>query len=352
MPAAPSSLSHIARRVDARLQLLLDTERTRWSAFDPDLAQPIDEIARLVLAGGKRLRPAFCHWGFVGAGGNPDDQRVIDAGAAFELMHAFALFHDDVMDGSATRRGEPTTHVVMSQLHEKHSWVGESRRFGEGAAILVGDLAFVYADQLLLSAPQPVWSIWNELRVELNFGQYLDMLGSANSERRLVKAERICRYKSGKYTIERPLHLGAVLATPEKAEQLLPALSAYGLPLGDACQMRDDVMGAFGETSVTGKPVGDDLREGKPTPLMAMATARANAAQLGVLQLVGNTVLNDAQVADVQMVIRETGALDQLEQLITSLTDEAIEAIGKAPLSQEARNELVELAAFVSWRSV
>ena len=352
MPAAPSSLSHIARRVDARLQLLLDTKRTRWSAFDPDLAQPIDEIARLVLAGGKRLRPAFCHWGFVGAGGNPDDQRVIDAGAAFELMHAFALFHDDVMDGSSTRRGEPTTHVVMSQLHEKNSWVGESRRFGEGAAILVGDLAFVYADQLLLGAPQPVWSIWNELRVELNFGQYLDMLGSANSERRLVKAERICRYKSGKYTIERPLHLGAVLAAPEKTEQLLPALSAYGLPLGDAFQMRDDVMGAFGETSVTGKPVGDDLREGKPTPLMAMATARADAAQLGVLQLVGNTVLNDAQVADVQAVIRETGALDQLEQLITSLTDEAIEAIGKAPLSQEARNELIELAAFVSWRSV
>ena len=352
MPAAPSSLSHIARRVDARLQLLLDTERTRWSAFDTDLTQPIDEIARLVLAGGKRLRPVFCHWGFVGAGGNPDDQRVIDAGAAFELMHAFALFHDDVMDGSSTRRGEPTTHIVMSELHEKNSWVGESRRFGEGAAILVGDLAFVYADQLLLGAPQPVWSIWNELRVELNFGQYLDMLGSANSERRLVKAERICRYKSGKYTIERPLHLGAVLAAPEKAEQLLPALSAYGLPLGDAFQMRDDVMGAFGETSVTGKPVGDDLREGKPTPLMAMATARANAAQLGVLQLVGNTVLNDAQVADVQTVIRETGALDQLEQLITSLTDDAIEAIGKAPLSQEARNELVELAAFVSWRSV
>ena len=352
MPAAPSSLSHIARRVDARLQLLLDTERTRWSAFDTDLTQPIDEIARLVLAGGKRLRPAFCHWGFVGAGGNPDDQRVIDAGAAFELMHAFALFHDDVMDGSATRRGEPTTHIVMSQQHEKNSWVGESRRFGEGAAILVGDLAFVYADQLLLGAPQPVWSIWNELRVELNFGQYLDMLGSANSERRLVKAERICRYKSGKYTIERPLHLGAVLAAPEKAEQLLPALSAYGLPLGDAFQMRDDVMGAYGETSVTGKPVGDDLREGKPTPLMAMATARANAAQLGVLQLVGNTVLNDAQVADVQAVIRETGALDQLEQLITSLTDEAIAAIGEAPLSQEARNELVELAAFVSWRSV
>ena len=352
MPAAPSSLSHIARRVDARLQLLLDTERTRWSAFDTDLDQPIDEIARLVLAGGKRLRPAFCHWGFVGAGGNPDDQRVIDAGAAFELMHAFALFHDDVMDGSSTRRGEPTTHIVMSELHEKNSWVGESRRFGEGAAILVGDLAFVYADQLLLGAPQPVWSIWNELRVELNFGQYLDMLGSANSERRLVKAERICRYKSGKYTIERPLHLGAVLAAPEKAELLLPALSAYGLPLGDAFQMRDDVLGAFGDTAITGKPVGDDLREGKPTPLMAIATEHANASQLQVLQLVGHARLTDAQVTDVQQVIRETGALSELETEISNKTDEAIAAIQQAPITDVARDELKALAAYVSWRSV
>ena len=352
MHAAPQSLLDVASRVDTRLEALLAAERERWAKVDADLVPPIDEIGRLVLAGGKRLRPAFCFWGFVGAGGDPTDELVIDAGAALELLHAFALFHDDVMDGSLTRRGEPTTNAKFEASHGAIKLAGESRRFGDGVAILVGDLAYVYSDQLMRNASPQAWTIWNELRIELNFGQYLDMLGSAMNERRREKAERICRYKSGKYTIERPLHLGALLAAPTRGDELIPVLSTYGLPLGDAFQMRDDVLGAFGDTAITGKPVGDDLREGKPTPLMAMATARSNAAQLGVLQLVGNTVLNDAQVADVQAVIRETGALDQLEQLITSLTDEAIVAIGKAPLSQEARNELIELAAFVSWRSV
>lgn len=262
--SAPTSLRSIADRVEARLDELLTAEHDRWATFDPDLAQPVDEIRRLVLSGGKRLRPAFCHWGYVGAGGGTDDQIDVDAGAAFELMHAFALFHDDVMDGAATRRGQPTTHAVAAEQHATNGWAGESRRFGEGVAILVGDLAFVYADLLLEAAPPEAMRIWNELRVELNIGQYLDILGSVQSIRDVDKAERICRYKSGKYTIERPLHLGAVLAAPERADELLPALSAYGLPLGDAFQMRDDVMGAFGDADVTGKPVGGDLREESP----------------------------------------------------------------------------------------
>ena len=202
-------------------------------------------------------------------------------------MHAFALFHDDVMDDSASRRGAPTTHAVYADEHGRATWAGESRRFGEGVAILVGDLAFVLADQLLIGAPAEVWALWNELRIELNVGQYLDLLGSVQGERRLDKAERIARYKSGKYTIERPLHLGAVLAAPERRPTLLPGLSAYGLPLGDAFQMRDDVIGAFGDPAVTGKPVGDDLREGKPTPLLARAVALADAGQRGVLDRVG-----------------------------------------------------------------
>ncbi len=243
----------------------------------------MEHIARLVLSGGKRLRPAFCHWGFVGAGGAPDDRRIIDAGAALELMHAFALFHDDVMDDATSRRGTPTTHTVFAGMHATAGWAGESRRFGEGVAILVGDLAFVMADQLLLDAPRDAWVIWNELRTELNVGQLLDIVGSVRGDRRLDKAERICRYKSGKYTVERPLHLGAVLAAPERASELLPALSAYGLPLGDAFQMRDDVMGAFGDEAITGKPVGGDLHEGKPTPLLARAVAAATPAQRAVL---------------------------------------------------------------------
>jgi geranylgeranyl diphosphate synthase type I len=333
------------------LESLLAVERERWARVDEDLVPPIDEIARLVLAGGKRLRPAFCFWGFVGAGGDPTDELVIDAGAALELLHAFALFHDDVMDGSLTRRGEPTTNAKFEVRHGVEKLAGESRRFGDGVAILVGDLAYVYSDQLMRNASPQAWTIWNELRIELNFGQYLDMLGSAMNERRREKAERICRYKSGKYTIERPLHLGALLAAPTRNE-LIPMLSTYGLPLGDAFQMRDDVLGAFGDTAITGKPVGDDLREGKPTPLMAIATARANAAQLKELQLVGNQDLTPEQIARVQEVIRETGALDELETVITRLTDEAIAAVGHVPFTQSVRDELITLAEYVSWRTV
>ncbi len=350
--AAPTSLTTIADRVTARLDAYLSAELACWTQFDADLHDPMDEIRRLVLAGGKRLRPAFCHWGFVGAGGDPSATAVVDAGAAFELMHAFALFHDDVMDDAASRRGMPTTHTVWATHHADSGWSGESRRFGEGVAILIGDLAFVYADQLMAKANPVAWRIWNDLRVELNVGQVLDILGAVRGVRDRAQAERICRYKSGKYTIERPLHLGAVLAAPERADELLPHLSNYGLPLGDAFQMRDDVMGACGDAEVTGKPVGGDLREGKPTPLLARAIEAADAAQRDVLAQVGDPDLTAEQVASIQQVIVDTGALADLEATIARLTDEAIDAIRHADLAPPAIDELVQLAAFVSQREV
>jgi geranylgeranyl diphosphate synthase type I len=350
--SAPASLQQLAARVTVRLDEFLALERDRWASFDNELAHPIDEIRRLVLSGGKRLRPAFCHWGYVGAGGGDNDQIDIDAGAAFELMHAFALFHDDVMDDADSRRGQPTTHTVAAAQHAEHGWAGESRRYGEGVAILVGDLAFVYADQLLEEAGLEASRIWNELRIELNIGQYLDILGGVSRTRDVVKSERICRYKSGKYTIERPLHLGAVLAAPERADELLPHLSNYGLPLGDAFQMRDDVMGAFGDEAVTGKPVGGDLIEGKPTPLLARATRRADDAQRQILELVGDPDLDADTVAKIQQVIIETGGLDELEAHITALTEAAVTSLDAAPITQVAKTELTELAKFVSQRTV
>ena len=346
----PPNLVHVAKRVDARLDDFLWAERERWAELDPGLIDPIDEVRRLVLAGGKRLRPAFCHWGFVGAGGDPDDPRVVDAGCAFELMHAFALFHDDVMDDAATRRGAPTTHTVHAARHVEAGWAGEARRYGEGVAILVGDLAFVYADVLLRGAPVEAVAIWDELRIELNIGQFLDVAGSVQRVRSVDAADRICRYKSGKYTIERPLHLGAVMATPERADELIDGLSAYGLPLGDAFQMRDDVMGAFGDESVTGKPVGGDLREGKPTPLLARAVAAATPAQRVVLDRVGDPDLADTEVAAIQQVIVETGALDALEAHIGALTTAAIDSLERVDITTEARTELTALAEYVSWR--
>ena len=207
-PSAPPSIDLVATRVAARLDRLFDAEAARWGSVDPDLVEPIEAIRALVAAGGKRLRPAFCYWGFVAAGGDPEDPLVDDLGAAFELLHAFALIHDDVVDDSATRRGRQTMHLDFGDLHGQRRFRGERRRFGEGVAVLVGDLTHVYADALLESAPPSVWPLWNELRVELNVGQYLDLLGTARGDTDLARATRIARFKSAKYTIERPLHLG------------------------------------------------------------------------------------------------------------------------------------------------
>jgi geranylgeranyl diphosphate synthase type I len=348
----PTWLKSVATRVESRLSEFLQDEQDRWSALDVDLNAPLGELTRLVAAGGKRLRPAFCYLAFVGVGGDENSKQLLDTQAALELLHASALLHDDIIDGSLTRRGEPTSHTRYIAKHQDSNWAGEARRFGEGAVILIGDLAFVYADQLMIGANSMTKKVWNEMRVEVNIGQYLDLLGSAQRERNLTKAERVCRYKSGKYTVERPLHLGATLATPEQADVLLEQLSNFGLPLGDAFQMRDDVLGAFGDTSsnLTGKPIGDDLREGKPTPLLAMAFERATSAQRDVLDRVGAPQISHQEVSDIQQVIIETGALDALETKIMSLVEQSVVFIGKSSLNESSKTRLIELAEFVASR--
>ena len=345
---APSSLSLLAGRVDGRLAHLLEGEIARWRAVDPMLAEPLRALEALVMAGGKRLRPAFCHWGYVGAGGDPDDPRIVDAGASLEMLHAFALVHDDVMDGADTRRGRRTAHLAFADEHAAGHWRGEARRFGEGAAILVGDLAHVYADQLMGDVPAEVADVWHELRLELNIGQYLDLAGTARGDRDPVLAARIARYKSGKYTIERPLHVGAALAG--RRADLEESLSAYGAPLGEAFQLRDDVLGAFGDPGRTGKPVGQDLREGKPTPLLAAAAERAEGEGAALLDKVGAPGLSEADVAGIQQVLVDTGALDLIEARIDALTGAAVDAIEAADITAEARDELVELARYVAGR--
>jgi geranylgeranyl diphosphate synthase type I len=344
----PASLSLVADRVEQRLRDMLDAEIERWAALDDSLVEPLQGLRTFVLDGGKRLRPAFCHWGFVGAGGDDTDPRVVDAGAAFELLQAFALIHDDVMDGSATRRGRPAVHVDAARHHEASSWRGEPRRFGEGVAVLVGDLAHVYADRFMFDAPADAVTIWNELRIELNVGQYLDVDGTARADTDLVRARRIARYKSGKYTIERPLHVGAAIAG--RFAELHEPLSAYGDPLGEAFQLRDDLLGAFGDETQTGKPVGDDLREGKPTRLLAIANDRATGDELALLSLVGSAELSARDIAEVQAVLVGTGAVEDVETTIDHLTRSAIAAIESAPVTTEASAALVELAEYVAWR--
>ena len=344
----PDSLTAVVGPVEARIRALLDAEALRWSLVDDDLLQPLAALTDFVLAGGKRLRPAFCHWAYVGAGGDPSNPALVDAGAALELLHSFALVHDDVMDGSDRRRGRTTVHLDFASRHLVGGWRGEARRFGEGVAILVGDLAFVYADILLGSVPPPAADVFHQLRLELNIGQYLDMVGTAARRDDPETARRIACYKSGKYTVERPLHLGAALAG--RLDDLGPTFSAYGLPLGEAFQLRDDILGAFGEAAVTGKPVGEDLRDGKPTPLLAIATARAGPAGRALLERVGASDLSDAEVADLQALLVETGAREETERRVEILMAEAVGALEESAVLPEARHALIELAHYVAHR--
>ena len=345
---APPSLARIARRVEDRVAGLLTAELERWTTVDPDRAEPLGALRDLVLAGGKRLRPAFCHWAYVGAGGSDEDPAVGDAGAALELLHTFALVHDDIMDGSATRRGTDTIHVQFEAGHAVEGWRGEARRFGEGVAILVGDLAFVYADRLLAGAGPAAGQVFTELRIEVNVGQYLDLVGTARGRVDSETARRISRFKSGKYTVERPLHLGAALAG--RLDDLAGPLSAYGLPLGEAFQLKDDLLGVFGDDAVTGKPVGEDLREGKPTLLYALAVERASGADAAVLAQYGNADLDEDGVVALQDVLLNTGAVDAVEASIDRLVAEAVESLEAAALTDDARQALVELAYYVAGR--
>ena len=347
-PAAPPSLALVGSAIEARVQTLLDHEIERWTLVDETLRAPLEALRSLVMAGGKRLRPAFCHWAFVGAGGDPADQTVVDVGAALELLHTFALVHDDVMDNADIRRGRPSVHAAALVDHAGAGWRGEGRRFGEGVAILVGDFAFVYADMLVAALGPEARSLYDELRIELCVGQYLDLAATASGARDSAQARRIEWYKSGKYTVERPLHLGASLAG--RAHDLTDPFSAFGLPLGEAFQMRDDLLSVFGDPAITGKPVGDDLREGKLTPLVAATAQLADPVGRALLDRIGATDIAIDEIAALQKVMVECGAVTYVEQAIEALVAESLEALDRAPITDDARTALADLGAFVAWR--
>ncbi|MFN3217395.1 MAG: polyprenyl synthetase family protein [Acidimicrobiales bacterium] len=345
----PDALVEVTDRVDRRLAEVLDAERSRWVAIDPALTEPFDVLAELVLVGGKRLRPAFFHWAHVGAGGAPWAPAAIDAAAAIEMLHAFALAHDDIMDASDSRRGHPTVHVRFADLHRNAGWQGDAAHFGEAVAILVGDMAHVMADHLMAGRSPQIAHIWDELRLEVNVGQYLDVLAGARGHADEVEARRILEYKTGRYSVERPLQLGVALAG--RPELVDAGLAAYGRPVGVAFQLRDDLLGAFGDATVTGKPVGDDLREGKPTPLLAAARRLADPAQLAVLQRAGCPDLGDDELAAMQAILVETGAAAAIETEIDSLTTGALAALDRLELVGGAGDALRDLAHFVAYRT-
>lgn len=334
------------------MDALLSSEHERWAAFDQLLDEPLSQLRDFSLQGGKRLRPAFCYLGNAAAGGDLSDPIVLDAGAALEMLHVFALVHDDIMDGSLLRRGEPTVHHHFTRVHEQQAWAGEARRFGEGMGVLVGDLALVLADDLLTGANREAWEVYNELRVELVMGQLLDVSFAANRSADPAISQKISLFKSAKYTVERPLHLGAALAG--RLDELAPAFTGYGLPVGEAFQLRDDVLGAFGDEAIVGKPVGDDFREGKPTRLVLHALDVARTQQLRpaleVLSRLGDPDLTAAQIVAIQEVVEATGARAAVERRIEDLLGSAVDALGTAEIDAAARNHLIDLAVYCTRR--
>ncbi len=345
-------------RVGKALEGFVDRQRVRLDEVGEELREVSAALDEL-LSGGKRLRPSFCWWGARGSG-LADSDELVTAAASLELLQACALVHDDVMDGSDIRRGRPAAHRRFATLHRSNGWLGDGEGFGESAAILLGDLCLIWAEQMLDESGLPADALTrarpvvDEMRVELMAGQYLDLLEQARGAtgpEAVDSALRVTRYKSAKYTIERPLHLGAALAGA--GPEVFAACTAYGLPLGEAFQLRDDVLGVFGDPCQTGKPNGDDLREGKRTVLVAEALARADPRQAAVVRsLLGDPHLDGDGIARLREVIDETGARAAVEELINRRAEEACAAAGSAPLTAEARGALTDLVAAATARSL
>ena len=355
----PLDAAALRERVQTVLDTFLARQDDALASVSPDLA-PLMETVTSLLRGGKRLRSAFCYWGWRGATGSDgedsvdaaapaDDDHIVQVAAAMEMFQAAALLHDDVMDGSATRRGRPAAHRRLAELHRSQGWLGSSDAFGIAGAILAGDLCLSWSDEMytgsgladsLLARGR---GVFDQMRTELMAGQYLDMFEQVQASTTVARARHVIRYKSAQYTVEQPLLLGGSLGGA--APELLASYRAFGLPLGEAFQLRDDVLGVFGDPGETGKPAGDDLREGKRTALVAAALDAADPGQAAtVRRLLGDPGLDASGVAELQQLIVDTGALDRIEGLIATRLSDALDALAKAPVASSAADVLAELA--------
>jgi geranylgeranyl diphosphate synthase type I len=352
----PIDRASLRARVEQALAGFLAAQRAHMTGIDKDLDPLAEAVETFVLGGGKRLRPAFAFWGYQGTGA-PDSDELVAAVATLELVQASALIHDDLMDGSDTRRGEPSMHRRFQAMHARNLWHGRGQQFGDAVALLLGDLCLVWSDELLRGsgfdplAVNRARATFDQMRTEVMLGQYLDVLAQATAETSVSRASLIAKYKSAKYTVEHPLLFGAALAGASPA--LSRAYSAFGLPLGEAFQLRDDVLGVFGDPVTTGKPAGDDLREGKRTYLVAAAFEQAASGSDRDLlaKSLGDPRLDDADVARLCEVIIRSGALSRTEERIASLTTSALSALDSAPITPDAAIALRELAEAAVYRT-
>ncbi|MFB4276565.1 polyprenyl synthetase family protein [Nonomuraea sp. MTCD27] len=332
----------LGSRIDRRLSGFLETWRTPVS--DPGVEAAYGLLADFILGGGKRVRPQLCYWGWRGAGGD-DCEEIISAAASLELCHAGLLIHDDIMDGSELRRGQATVHRNLAGLHDGPG----AEAFGRAGGILLGTLSLAWSDALLSSCGvepsrlRAAHHVFDAMRTEVISGQYLDVLAQLRSGATEAEALTVIRYKSAKYTVERPLQIGGALAGA--SPELLDAYSRFGVPLGEAFQLRDDVLGTFGSSSQTGKSALDDLREGKQTVMYAHAVQHASPAQLGHLRTWhGNPALTEERAAEVRQILVDTGALARVEQMIEERVREAVSVLAEAQIKPEAATVLALMA--------
>ncbi|WP_345750621.1 polyprenyl synthetase family protein [Microbacterium rhizophilus] len=314
------------------------------------------------LRGGKRLRARFCWWGWRGVAGtddaaSPDADAVVGAAAALEIFQAAALVHDDLIDNSDTRRGRPSAHRALEAAHRAAGWSGDAQAYGRAGSVLLGDLLVAWSDDLLeeslaqLGSPAAAAAARTEyarMRRDVTVGQFLDVAeesawSTAADDAHADRALRVASYKSARYSVQQPLVIGGALAGGDDAR--LAALAAFGHPLGMAFQLRDDVLGVFGDTAETGKPAGDDLREGKRTALVAFARAAATPGErVRFDELLGDAAMTEQDVAWLRERIRATGSLERVEHLISGYAAEADAALDAADLEPGATAELRALA--------
>ncbi|OBJ49776.1 polyprenyl synthetase family protein [Mycobacterium sp. 1423905.2] len=318
-------------------------------------------LEEFVLRGGKRLRPVFAYWGWQAVAPEDPDAEVLLLFGALELLHASALIHDDVIDVSATRRGRPTAHMHFAELHRERRWRGPAAQFGASAAILLGDVAQAWADDIIsevsaarlpADAQRRVRRVWSDIRTEVLAGQYLDIVVEASAADSIASAMTVATYKTACYTVMRPLQLGVAAAADRP--DVAGAFGQFGTDLGVAFQLRDDVLGVFGDPEVTGKPSGDDLRSGKRTVLLAEAIALADRVDPPAAHLLRTSIgseLTDAQVHRLREAIVDVGALAAAENRITALTQRALDTLASAPINPAAKTGLRALASLATDRS-
>ncbi|MGW2597159.1 polyprenyl synthetase family protein [Streptomyces klenkii] len=340
-----------AAAVRRRVTTVLDDflERKTRTATQLRMPAEVTQCLRDFLAvGGKRLRPLLCVTGWQAAGGHGTPQALIRTAASLEMFHTFCLIHDDIMDSSNSRRGTPTVHRRLAHHHRHGRSAPAAERVGTSGAILIGDLALAWSDELLHTAGltprqlRVVLPLIDDMRSEVMYGQYLDVTAAARPTADVEQAMRIVRYKTAKYTVERPLHIGAALAGAPLVVR--EALSAYALPVGEAFQLRDDLLGVFGTPELTGKPSLDDLREGKRTMLVTLALQRADARQRRVLHsLLGIPSLEEAGAERIREVLIASGARDEVEGMINALGAQALRVLETSPFSPGATDHLRQL---------